>query len=159
MSEDGAPGRAINRGESRPGSEQVPPEVTKVSAALTTRSFPEATNDFLRCQIGRMVSKRHGPVFCLILVRGQMMSTILQKKLLSAARERQLAEILESSPLDWHFAELLSHPLQNIRDLRPPVSVVVSMREIDRIQQQPIPTYRPLTLRRYIAGPNLSSHF
>ena len=78
------------------------------------------------------------------------MSPILQKELLSAARERQFAEILESSPLDWHFAELLSHPLQNIRDLRPPVSVVVSMREIDRIQQHPIPTYRPLTLRRYI---------
>jgi hypothetical protein len=87
------------------------------------------------------------------------MSAILQKELLSAARERQLTEILEGSPLDWHFAELLSHPLQNIRDLRPPVSVVVSMREIDRIQQQPVPTYRPLTLRRYIAGPNLSSHF
>ncbi len=87
------------------------------------------------------------------------MSTILQKELLSAARESQLAEILETSPLDWHFAESFSHPLQNIRDLRPPVSVVVSMREIDRIQQQPVPTYRPLTLRRYIAGPNLSSHF
>ena len=63
MSEDGGPGRAVNRGESRSGSEQVPPELTKVSPALTTRSFPEATNDFLRCQIGRMVSKRHGPVF------------------------------------------------------------------------------------------------
>ena len=86
------------------------------------------------------------------------MSAILQKELLSAARERQLTEILETSPLDWHFAGLLSHPLQNIRNLRPPVSVVVSMREIDRIRQQPIP-YRPLTLRRYIAGPNLSSHF
>ena len=65
------------------------------------------------------------------------MSAILQKELLSAARERQLTEILETSPLDWHFAGLLSHPLQNIRNLRPPVSVVVSMREIDRIQQQP----------------------
>jgi hypothetical protein len=30
----------------------------------------------------------------------------LQKELLSAARERQLAEILETSPLDWHFAGL-----------------------------------------------------
>ena len=38
------------------------------------------------------------------------MSTILQKELLSAARERQLAEILETSPLDWRFAGLLSHP-------------------------------------------------
>ena len=71
MSEDVGPGRVVNRGESRPGPEQVPPKLTKVSAALTTRSFPEATNDFLRCQIGRMVSKRHGPVFYLILVRGQ----------------------------------------------------------------------------------------
>jgi len=68
MSEDAGPGRAVNRGESRPGSEQVLPELTKVSPALTTRSFPEATNEFLRCQ---MVSKRHGPVFYLILVRGQ----------------------------------------------------------------------------------------
>ena len=38
------------------------------------------------------------------------MSTILQKELLSAARERQLAEILETSPLDWHFAVLFFHP-------------------------------------------------
>jgi hypothetical protein len=38
------------------------------------------------------------------------MSTLLQKELLSAAGERQLAEILETSPLDWHFAGLLSHP-------------------------------------------------
>ncbi len=71
MSEDAGQGRAVNRGESRLGSEQVPPELTKVSPALTTRSFPEATNDFLRCQISRMVSKRYGPVFYLILVRGQ----------------------------------------------------------------------------------------
>ena len=72
-----------------------------------TRSFPEATNEFLRCQ---MVSKRHGPVFYLILGTRPMMSTILRKELLSAAGERQLAEILETSPLDWHFAGLLSHP-------------------------------------------------
>ena len=52
MSEDAGQGRAVNRGGSRPGSEQVPPELTKVSPALTTRSFPEATNDFLHFQIG-----------------------------------------------------------------------------------------------------------
>jgi len=155
MSEDGGPGRAVSRGESRAGAEQVPPELTKVSPALTARSFPEATNDVLRCQIGRDGKQAPRSSFLLDPRTRPMISTILQKELLSAARERQLAEILETSPLDWHFA----HPLQNIRVLRPPVSVVVSMREIDRIQQQPIPTYRPLALRRYIAGPNLSSHF
>ena len=50
------------------------------------------------------------------------MSTILQKELLSAARERQLAEILETSPLDWHFSRLLSQwdqsPILNSRIFR-----------------------------------------
>ena len=57
-----------------------------------------------------MVSKRHGPVVYLILGTRPMMSTILQKELLSAAGERQLAEILKTSPLYWHFAGLPSHP-------------------------------------------------
>jgi hypothetical protein len=102
MSEDAGPRRAVNRGESRPGSEQVPPELTKVSPALTTRSFPEATNDFLRPD-GKQAQRSS----LLLDPRTRpMMSTILQKELLSAARERQLAEILETSPLDWHFAGL-----------------------------------------------------
>jgi hypothetical protein len=129
MSEDGGPGRAVNRGESRPGSEQVPPELTKVLPALTTRSFPEATNDVLRCQIGP--DGKQAPQSSLLLDprTRPMMSTILQKELLSVARERQLAEILETSPLDWHFCRLIFSSLQNISDLSPSISVVVSMRD------------------------------
>src|SRR5205809_6510461 len=36
---------------------------------------------------------------------------------------------------------ITSHNLSNIWDLRPPVSVEVSIRELKRTQQQPIPTY------------------
>jgi len=57
------------------------------------------------------------------------MSTILQKELLSAARERQLAEILETSPLDLALCRVTLSSLQNISDLSPSISVVVSMRD------------------------------
>jgi hypothetical protein len=105
MSEDAGPRRAVNRGESRPGPEQVPPELTKVLPAPTTRSFPEATNDVLRCQIGRMVSKRHVPV--VYQANDEHDPT---ERTTERGRERQLAEILETSPVDWHFAGLFSHP-------------------------------------------------
>jgi hypothetical protein len=77
----------------------VPRELTKVSPALT---FTPRTRP--------------------------MMSTILQKELLSAARERQLDEIGNlASRLALCRVTLSS--LQNISDLSPSISVVVSMRD------------------------------
>jgi hypothetical protein len=105
MSEDGGPGRAVNRGESRPESEQLPPELTKVSPALTARSFPQATNDVLRCQFGPDGKQAPRPVFYQANDEHDPTERTTER-----GRERQLAEILETSPVDWHFAGLFSHP-------------------------------------------------
>jgi hypothetical protein len=69
------------------------------------------------------------------------MSMILQKELLSAGRERQLTEMLETSPLDWHFAGLFFLSPQNISDLPRSISVVISVRETKRIQGRSISTF------------------
>jgi len=91
MSEDGGPGRAVSRAESRAGAEQVPPELTKVSPALTARSFLEATNDVLRCQIAPDGKQAQRSSFLLDPRTRSMISMILEKELMSVALDRQLA--------------------------------------------------------------------
>ena len=124
MSEDGGPGRAVNRGESRPGSEQVPPELTKVSPTPTTRSLPEATNDVLRCQIGRMVSKRHVPVVYQANDEHDPTERTIERGLGEATR-RDIGNLASRLAL----CRLILSSLQNISDLSPSISVVASMRD------------------------------
>ena len=125
MSEDAGPRRAVNRGESRPGSEQVPPELTKVSPTPTTRSFPEATNDVLRCQIGRMVSKRHIPVVYQANDEHDPTERTIERGPGEATR-RDIGNLVCRLAL----CRLILSSLQNISDLSPSISVVVSMRDI-----------------------------
>ena len=57
------------------------------------------------------------------------MSAILQKELLSAALERQLAQNIGNLASRLALCRVTLSSLQNISDLSPSISVVVSMRD------------------------------